>query len=214
MSNEDSRIGGHRLIEKYFPLTVDKRALFDYLGEMYNLWNARLNLISRQDLPHLYVRHVLHSLSIAKVISFLPGTKILDVGTGGGFPTIPLAILFPQVQFHAIDSTGKKIQAVQSIVNELSLSNVTTEQIRAENLKGKYDFVLGRAIAQLPTFYKWVKDKISPNSLHPLENGILYLKGGDFQGELSQLSMPHSVYNIQDFFDDPFFETKKIVHIY
>lgn len=206
-------ISGYPIIEKYFSVTPHQKSLLESLGNLYHEWNTRLNLVSRQDLPHLYVRHVLHSLSIAKMVQFLPESKILDVGTGGGFPTIPLAIMFPDVQFLAIDSIGKKVRAVQGMIDALSLPNVTTEQIRAEKVRGNFDFVLGRAVTRLPTFISWVKDRVSPVSRHEIPNGVLYLKGGDFDQEVSAINLPYKIYPIQSYFEDPFFETKKVVHI-
>ncbi len=198
------------VIDTYFAnLSAEQRAQFNCLGTIYQDWNARLNLISRQDLPNLYLRHVLHALGIAKVIHFKPGTKILDVGTGGGFPGIPLAILFPDVSFHLVDSIAKKLHAVQAIAQMLHLENVTTQVIRAEHLTSSYDFILGRAVKQLDVFYQWVQDKVASTSFNELPNGILYLKGH----EPIQIKQPHHIYHLNQFFDDPFFETKQLVHI-
>jgi 16S rRNA (guanine527-N7)-methyltransferase len=201
---------GAEIIGTYFGnLSALQQDQFDRLGTIYQDWNARLNLISRQDLPNLYLRHVLHALSIAKVIYFKPGTRILDVGTGGGFPGIPLAILFPDVSFHLVDSIGKKLHAVKAIAQALDLANVSTQVIRAEQLTSSYDFILGRAVTQLDVFYQWVQDKIDAISLNELANGILYLKGND----PLQIKQPHHIYHLKQFFNDPFFETKQLVHI-
>lgn len=201
---------GAEIIHTYFDnLSATQQVQFNELGTVYQEWNARLNLISRQDLPNLYLRHVLHALSIAKIIHFKPGTRILDVGTGGGFPGIPLAILFPDVSFHLVDSIGKKLHTVQAIAQALHLANVTTQVVRAELLTNSYDFILGRAVTQLDVFYQWVQDKVAPISLNELPNGILYLKGN----ESVQTKQPHHIYHLNQFFDDPFFETKQLVHI-
>jgi 16S rRNA (guanine527-N7)-methyltransferase len=203
------------LIQGYFPgLTAVQKTQFAKLGELYLTWNSRLNLISRNDMPHLYLRHVLHSLAIAKVISFAPGTKVLDVGTGGGFPGIPLAILFPETSFFLVDSIGKKQHAVAEMVQAVGLCNVQLQRIRAEQLSGKYDFVLARAVAALPTFYRWVKDKMNPKSSHELANGILYLKGGDFAQELALLPCAYELYPIARYFSEPFFVQKQVVHLF
>ncbi len=207
-------LGDSTLIEGYYPgLTTVQKAQLAKLGELYPIWNARLNLISRNDIPHLYLHHVLHSLAIAKVISFAPGTKILDVGTGGGFPGIPLAILFPEANFLLVDSIGKKQHAVAEMVQALGLHNVQLQRIRAEQLVEKYDFVLARAVTALPTFYGWVQDKISGQSRHGLVNGILYLKGGDFAQELTQLPCAYELYPIARYFSEPFFVQKQVVHL-
>lgn len=201
---------GAEVIGTYFNhLTATQQAQFNQLGKIYQAWNARLNLISRKDLPNLYLHHVLHALGIAKVIHFKPGTKVLDVGTGGGFPGIPLAILFPKASFHLVDSIGKKVHAVQAIVQALDLSNVTTQVVRAEHVTSSYDFILGRAVTQLDVFCQWVQGKITPISWNELANGILYLKGN----EPIFINQPHHVYQLSQFFYDPFFETKQLVHI-
>lgn len=202
------------LIDKYFPdLTADQRDKFGQMGELYEYWNARVNVISRQDIDTLYERHILHSLGIAKVQQFKPGTNILDVGTGGGFPGIPLAIMFPEAQFHLVDSIGKKIRVVQEIVEALKLGNVRAEQVRAERLDDSYEFVVSRAVTRMAPFVGWVKKNISRNSFHDRRNGILYLKGGDLAEELSEIREKPQIYTLSDFFGEEFFETKKVVYV-
>jgi 16S rRNA (guanine527-N7)-methyltransferase len=202
------------LVRKYFPdLEGVQYEQFEKLPELYEFWNARINVISRKDIENLEVNHILHSLSIAKVISFVASTKICDLGTGGGFPGIPLAIMFPEVSFLLVDSIGKKIKVVQEITNSLDLKNVKAVHSRAENIDQKFDFIISRAVTSLPVVTSWVSDKIYPESKNTLNNGILYLKGGDFQYELDQIQYPHKVFNIQDFFEEDYFETKKIVYI-
>lgn len=202
------------LIDKYFPnLTADQRDKFGQMGELYEYWNARVNVISRQDIDTLYERHVLHSLGIAKVQEFRPGTNILDVGTGGGFPGVPLAIMFPEAQFHLVDSIGKKIRVVQEIVDALKLTNVRVEQVRAERLDDSYEFVVSRAVTRMAPFVGWVKKNISRNSFHDRRNGILYLKGGDLDEELSEIKEKPQIYALSDFFGEEFFETKKVVYV-
>lgn len=203
-----------QLIQKYFPdLNQDQVKLFGSLGELYSEWNEKINVISRKDIEHLYLHHVLHSLAIAKVIKFKPATSILDVGTGGGFPGIPLAIMFPEVNFHLIDSIGKKIAVVNEVSTALNLTNVIGEQIRVENIKTKYDFVVSRAVTKFDRFRAITRKHIHAKHNNDLKNGILYLKGGDFTDELKGVENRTTLYNIQDFFDDPFFETKKVVHM-
>ena len=201
------------LILKYFPdLTPLQVEQFTKLYDLYTDWNSKINVISRKDIEELYSRHVLHSLGIAKVIQFQPGATILDVGTGGGFPGIPLAILFPETQFYLIDIIAKKIKVVQEVANGLGLKNVKAEQKRAELVKEEFDFIVSRAVTNMPDFVKWTKDKTKKNSIHELKNGILYLKGGDLTEELA--SFPNAKeYNISNFFEDEFFETKKVVHL-
>lgn len=202
------------LIDKYFPdLTADQRDKFGQMGELYEYWNARVNVISRQDIDTLYERHILHSLGIAKVQQFKSGTNILDVGTGGGFPGIPLAIMFPEAQFHLVDSIGKKIRVVQEIVEALKLGNVRAEQVRAERLDDSYEFVVSRAVTRMAPFVGWVKKNISRNSFHDRRNGILYLKGGDLAEELSEIREKPQIYALSDFFGEEFFETKKVVYV-
>jgi len=200
-------------IIKQFPnLTDNQLVQFRKLEALYHDWNAKINVISRKDIDELYTKHVLHSLAIAKVQPFEPGTYILDVGTGGGFPGIPLAILFPETRFYLIDVIAKKIKVVQAVADGLGLKNVKAEQMRAENAKGDYDFIVSRAVTNMPDFHSWVKDKIKKQNKHALHNGILYLKGGDLTEELKDFPKA-TEYNIADFFSDPFFETKKVVHL-
>ncbi|KAA0990036.1 16S rRNA (guanine(527)-N(7))-methyltransferase RsmG [Dyadobacter aurulentus] len=202
------------LINKYFPeLTDDQKARFGEMEELYQYWNARVNVISRQDIDTLYERHILHSLGIAKVQGFKPGTSILDVGTGGGFPGIPLAIMFPEAQFHLVDSIGKKIRVVQEIADALKLTNIKAEQIRAEKLDDSYEFVVSRAVTRITPFVGWVKKNISRNSFHELRNGILYLKGGDLTEELAELKQKNRIYELSDYFSEEFFYTKKVVYV-
>ena len=202
------------LIFQYFPnLTPVQKAQFEKLRSLYELWNDRINVISRKDVGNLYVNHVLHSLAIARIVEFKPGAHIMDVGTGGGFPGIPLAILFPDVKFHLVDSIGKKITVVNEVSTGLGLTNVKAQQIRAEELKSEYDFIVSRAVTRLKEFHGWVKGKVKTTSVHPIQNGILYLKGGDLEEELSELKRPMQVFNIPDFFKEPFFETKKVVYV-
>jgi len=200
-------------IIKQFPnLTDNQVQQFQKLEALYHDWNAKINVISRKDIDELYTKHVLHSLAIAKVQPFEPGTYILDVGTGGGFPGIPLAILFPETRFYLIDVIAKKIKVVQAVAEALELKNVKAEQMRAENVKGDFDFIVSRAVTNMPDFYSWVKDKIKKQNKHELKNGILYLKGGDLTEELA--AFPKATeYNISNFFSDEFFETKKVVHL-
>ena len=202
------------LISKYFPKLNEKQIyLFEQLEPLYAEWNAQINVISRKDFLEFYEHHVLHSLGIAKLISFTPGTKILDVGTGGGFPGIPLAILFPEVQFHLVDSIGKKIKVVKGVVESLDLKNVTAEQIRAEQLTERYDFVVSRAVTRLPEFVPWVRKNISKKQINAMPNGIIYLKGGDLQEETKSFRRNIFIKNLSDFFEEEFFKTKKVVHL-
>lgn len=202
------------IIFRYFPsLTEKQRDQFNSLYGLYSDWNEKINVISRKDIDNLYTNHVLHSLGIAKIISFKPGTRVLDVGTGGGFPGIPLAILFPEAQFHLVDSIGKKITVVNAVSHALGLRNVTGEQIRAEHVTGSFDFIVSRAVTRLKEFYGWVHRLVKKQSVHNLGNGILYLKGGDLDDELAELKRPCTVYPLRDFFAEEFFETKKVVHV-
>lgn len=202
------------IIRKYFPeLTEKQNKQLSLLLNLYQEWNNKINVISRKDINQLYERHVLHSLAIAKLIWFKPHTNILDVGTGGGFPGIPLSILFPECHFHLIDSVGKKIKVVQEISKALNLINITSEQIRAENIKNKYDFIVSRAVTAFPEFYSWVETKINKNSTNELKNGILYLKGGDLEDELKEFNLKIKSFKISEFFTESFFETKKIIYL-
>jgi len=201
------------LILKYFPNLTDVQIKqFEALEDLYQDWNLKINVVSRKDIDELYLRHVLHSLAIAKIIEFKDGSHILDVGTGGGFPGIPLAILFPECQFHLVDSIAKKIKVVQEVSNGLGLTNIKTSHARVEDVKGSYDFIISRAVAAMPTFVHWVKGKIAKKNNHSLKNGIIYLKGGDLSDELKDYKTA-KIYNISDYFEEDFFNTKKIVHL-
>ena len=200
-------------ILKQFPDLSDNQILqFQKLQGLYEDWNAKINVISRKDIDELYTRHVLHSLGIAKIIDFRPGSKIMDVGTGGGFPGIPLAILHPEVDFYLIDVIAKKIKVVNEVALGLGLKNVKAEQKRAELVKQEFDFIVSRAVTNMPDFVKWVDDKVAKKQTHELANGILYLKGGDLTEELKDFPKA-TQYNLSDFFSDEFFETKKVVHL-
>jgi 16S rRNA (guanine527-N7)-methyltransferase len=202
------------LIKKYFPdLTNDQLDKIRMLEELYIEWNSRINVISRKDMEHFYERHVLHSLGIAKVIQFTPGAQVMDVGTGGGFPGIPLAIMFPETNFLLVDSIGKKIKVVQEVAEAASIKNVEAIKARAEEVKGKFDFIVSRAVTTLPDFIKWVESKIKRESRNTMQNGILYLKGGDLETELAPLKNKYRVFNLSSYFEEDFFETKKVVHV-
>ncbi|WP_445756641.1 16S rRNA (guanine(527)-N(7))-methyltransferase RsmG [Polaribacter sp.] len=201
------------IIQKYFTdLTDNQRNQFQKLQELYQDWNLKINVVSRKDIDELYLRHVLHSLGIANVIQFQPNTKVMDVGTGGGFPGIPLAILFPETHFHLVDAIGKKIKVVNEVVEGLELKNVKTSNCRVEEVKDTYDFIVSRAVAQMETFVHWTKGKIAKKQNHELKNGILYLKGGDLTEELQKYTTA-TIYDLTNYFDEPFFETKKVVHL-
>ena len=201
------------LILKYFSnLNDEQKRHFEGLEELYQDWNAKINVVSRKDIDELYLRHVLHSLGMAKIQNFNEGAEILDVGTGGGFPGIPLAILFPETQFTLVDAIGKKIKVVQEVIDGLELKNVKAYHTRVEDLKGQYDFIISRAVAAMPTFVHWTKGKIKKNSTHERRNGILYLKGGDLSEELKDYATAQ-IFDLKDFFSEDFFETKKVVYL-
>lgn len=200
-------------ILKYFPNLTDLQIeQFQKLDFLYHDWNEKINVISRKDIDSLYTKHILHSLGIAKIMKFEPGATVLDVGTGGGFPGIPLAILFPETRFYLIDVIAKKIKVVQGVVDALELKNVKAEQKRAELVKGDFDFIVSRAVTNMPDFVSWIKDKIKKQHKHTLKNGILYLKGGDLADELKDFPNA-TLYDLASIFDDEFFETKKVVHL-
>ena len=201
------------ILLKYFTNLTEKQVdQFSKLQDLYKDWNLKINVVSRKDIDELYLRHVLHSLGIAKVMSFKSGANVMDVGTGGGFPGIPLAILFPETHFHLVDSIGKKIKVVNEVVAGLELENVTTTHGRVEDVKDTYDFIVSRAVAQMETFVRWTKGKVAKKQNHDLKNGILYLKGGDLTEELQKYTSA-TIYNLPDYFEEPFFDTKKVVHL-
>ncbi|MFC6102701.1 16S rRNA (guanine(527)-N(7))-methyltransferase RsmG [Olivibacter domesticus] len=202
------------LIYKYFNnLNEIQKQQIDALEDVYKFWNTQINVISRKDIDGLYERHILHSLAIAKFISFKEGASVLDVGTGGGFPGIPLAILFPETSFHLVDSIGKKIKVVNEVAQTIGLKNIKASHIRAEQIKDKYDFVISRAVTRLGEFYPWVHNKFKKNSIHALPNGILYLKGGDLTEEIKESKLNAEIYPLTDFFSEEFFETKSLVYV-
>ncbi len=201
------------ILHKYFKNLSDNQIeQFNKLQELYKDWNLKINVVSRKDIDELYLRHVLHSLGIAKVMGFKAGAKVMDVGTGGGFPGIPLAILFPETQFHLVDSIGKKIKVVNEVVAGLGLENVQTTHGRVEEVTDTYDFIVSRAVAQMETFVRWTKGKVKKQQQHSLKNGILYLKGGDLAEELQKYTTA-TIYDLKDFFEEDFFDTKKVVHL-
>ena len=198
----------------YFPdLSSTQKTQFEKLGPVFFDWNIKINLISRKDTDHFYERHVLHSLGLAKVLDFLPGSTVLDIGTGGGFPGIPLAILFPEVQFTLVDSIQKKIKAVNGIIEQLEIKNVIGVHARAEKVKGSFDFIISRAVTRLNSFIPWTRGKINANNRHVLNNGILYLKGGELNEEITEAGINADITKLSDYFSESFFETKKVVYI-
>ncbi len=201
---------GLRLIGRYFELSQEQKDRFTMFAELYKDWNRKINVVSRKDIDELYLRHVLHSLAIARKFSFMSGQRILDVGTGGGFPGIPLAVLFPEAKFHLVDSIGKKIKVVQAVVEGLELKNVTTAHIRAEEVKGSFDYVVTRAVAPLETLWYWVGNKLSRAGE---SNGLIALKGGDLAEETAALGRYCEIYELTEYFEEPFFETKKLVYV-
>ncbi|RZL07081.1 MAG: 16S rRNA (guanine(527)-N(7))-methyltransferase RsmG [Pedobacter sp.] len=202
------------IVLKYFKdLSPNQKDQFQKLYALYNDWNSQINVISRKDIEELYERHILHSLAIAKFISFKPGEKVLDVGTGGGFPGIPLAILFPDTQFHLVDSIGKKIKVVQAIAHDLGLTNVRASHVRAEDVKEKFSFVVSRAVTRLNEFYPWIQNKFMAENKNAVPNGIIYLKGGDLSEEISESGLKVELYPITDYFEESFFETKYVLYI-
>jgi 16S rRNA (guanine527-N7)-methyltransferase len=207
-------VEGVALIQKYFPdLTEAQLNKFELLGKLYPEWNDRINVISRKDINTLYERHILHSLGIAKFTSFKAGTHMLDVGTGGGFPGIPLAIMFPDCEFLLVDSIAKKIKVVSEISTELGLNNVKTESQRAEKIRGEFDFVVSRAVTRMINFIPWVEKNIAASNQNSIDNGIIALKGGDLTDEMNEIRMPYQLQSLSDYFEEEFFETKKVVYI-
>lgn len=200
------------IILKYFPnLTDQQKSQFQQLETLYKDWNEKINVISRKDIDEFYERHVLHSLGIAKIMEFADGTKVLDIGTGGGFPGIPLAILFPNVEFTLVDSIGKKITVVNAVAESLGIKNVKAYHERAEKIKDKFHFVVSRAVTQMPVFLRWLKGKFEKEQFNPKHNGVLYLKGGDLGEELAGIKC--EIYNLKDKFGEEFFDTKKVVYL-
>ncbi len=208
-----SKIQTMKLILKYFPnLTNTQIQQFEALERLYNDWNSKINVISRKDIDELYLRHVLHSLGIAKVINFAPGSSILDVGTGGGFPGVPLAILFPECQFHLVDSINKKLKVINAVAEDLQLTNIRTTHSRVEAIDETYDFIVSRAVTTMPEFTTWIKGKVAKTQKNDLKNGILYLKGGDLTEELKQYKTVKA-FLLSDYFEEVFFETKKVIYL-
>lgn len=200
------------IISKYFSLTEEQQRQMEALGALYSEWNSKINVISRKDIDELYVRHVLHSLAIAKVCEFEAGAKVVDIGCGGGFPTIPLAILFPEVEFRAVDSIGKKITVVREVASALGLKNVTPENARIEAVKGEFDYVVSRAVTDLKTLKGWALPKLRSGQRGSLPNGMLILKGGNLTEEIADARLRCNIYNISDLFEEEFFETKQVVY--
>ncbi len=204
----------YTIIRRYFP-EVDEEKLekFKLLRDLYVDWNSKINVISRKDIDSIYIKHILHSLAIAKFTNFKPGTNILDVGTGGGFPGVPLSIMFPECNFHLIDSIGKKIQVVKGVISSAGLKNATAEQIRAENVPDKYHFIVSRAVTALPNFLPWVNNKIDSDNFNALPNGFILLKGGDLTEEMGKMTDVATIVDLNNYFKEEFFETKKIVYL-
>jgi 16S rRNA (guanine527-N7)-methyltransferase len=203
-----------QIIEKYFaPFSAQQADQFSQLGPLYSFWNQRINVISRKDIEHLYLHHVLHSLSVARIIDFNPGSVIIDAGTGGGFPGIPLAILFPEVHYILVDSIAKKIRVADTIIHEIGLKNCEVRNLRLEELKEKADFVVCRAVTEIPVLFGWIRKNIVPGGTHSLINGLLALKGGDLEAELKPMGSGVKTFNLSDYFNEEFFETKKLVHV-
>lgn len=201
-------------VKKYFPnLTDEQLSRFEQLGPLYREWNEKINVVSRKDIDNLEVHHVLHSLALAKIITFRAGTSVLDVGTGGGFPGIPLAILFPEVEFHLVDSIGKKIKVVEEVAAALGLGNVRATQTRVESMKERFDFIVSRAVSAFPAFVSLTRGRVRSGGVNALPNGIFYLKGGDFHEEISPYGRAVSVFHIRDFFDEDYFDTKKVIYM-
>lgn len=202
------------LINKYFPsITSEQRERFAALDALYRDWNSKINVISRKDIDNLYEHHILHSLGIAKLIAFKPGTRIMDLGTGGGFPGIPLAIMFPDVQFHLVDSIGKKIRVCDEVRTALGLTNVTTEWSRAENVKDKFDFVVSRAVMPFADLVKLIRKNIAKDSHNAMPNGLICLKGGELANEVMPMKSHTLITDLSDYFEEEFFETKKVVYV-
>lgn len=202
------------LISKYFPdLDEEKKGKFAQLEGLYKDWNSKINVVSRKDIDELYLRHVLHSLGIVKVQSFMPGASVLDIGTGGGFPGIPLAIMFPETEFVLVDSIGKKIKVVNGVAEALSLNNVSGIHARAEQIDQQFDFIVSRAVTRMKPFYQWTKGKFKKESVHERKNGILYLKGGDLKEEMAESKLRYKSYDLSSFFEEDFFETKKVIYV-
>jgi 16S rRNA (guanine527-N7)-methyltransferase len=202
------------LINKYFPeLSEQQQSQYEQLFDLYTYWNEQINVVSRKDIDLLFERHVLHSLGIAKVMAFLPGEQVLDVGTGGGFPGIPLAIMFPETEFHLVDSIGKKIKVVNEVASALGLKNAKGSHMRAEQVPGKVDFVVSRAVTQLKDFYPWVRNKFNKTSRNALHNGILYLKGGDLAEEIYESGLKVQQFYLKEYFEEEFFETKQVIYV-